>query len=153
MTEKATLALFHFPAPVGIECCISATNATQAAKALCTTGVTLAARGQKYADPADALPGIRKGLKMALAHPGRVFIRESESSDWRELAGNPEDVLLTDRQRHLKTMNNAQIGGERMKQRSLTCDDETWAMFLELGGSRWFRTTVEAAHKKLKKTN
>lgn len=150
--SATSMPLFFFSAPVGVECCVCAPSATQAAKALCTTGNTLSARGQKYLSLSDALPGIRPGLKKAAEHPGMVFIRQPGATAWEALIGDPTKVLLTDRQRHLKTMSNAQIGGSPMKQRALTCDDETWAVFLELGGSSWFRSTVRAAHaKKAKK--
>lgn len=143
-----SMPLFFFDAPVGVECCVCAPNATQAAKALCTTGNTLAARGKKYMSLNDALPSVRPGLKEAAEHPGIVFIRQHGATDWEALTGDPTLVLLTDRQRHLKTLSNAQIGGSPMKQRALSCDDDTWAKFLELGGSSWFRSTVKAAHAK-----
>jgi len=137
--------LFHYTAPVGIECCVCAPNATQAAKALHTTGNTLAARGKKYMSVSEALPGIRAGLVKASEQPGTIFIRQAGAADWEELSGDPGLILLTDRQRNLKTKSNAQIGEKPMKQRTLTCDDETWAAFLELGGSRWFRSAVRKA--------
>ncbi|MBB6559597.1 hypothetical protein HNP48_002264 [Acidovorax soli] len=35
--------------------------------------------------------------------------------------------------------------------KSVGMTQEQWAMFHELGGNKWLRATVEAAHKRLKK--
>lgn len=146
MSVSPKMPLFFYQAPAGIECCVCAKSHNQAAKALCTTGNTLKARGQTFNSPSDASPSIAKGLKLAAKLPGTIYVRDGEQAEWKQLEGDPAAVLLTDKQRRMKTLNNALISAEPMKQRSITCDDETWAKFLELGGSNWFRKTVKATH-------
>lgn len=139
----------HYTSHTDIECCLVASSVSQAAKALATYSATLKSRSKIYRN-ADQVPEeLHQAMAMAVERPGKVIILENGS--WKPLSGDPANKLLDSRQLALRGTSNARIGDTKMEIHSITCDDKTWAKCLELGGSKWFREAVNAAHKRLEK--
>lgn len=144
MTRKTLYV--HYTAPTEVECCVVASSVSRAAKALATTPYTLEARSKIYRSPDQVPENLHPAMAMALERPERVIVLKNDS--WKPLTGDPASTLLSSRQLSLQGSRNAQIGDSPMEVHSITCDAQTWAHFLELGGSKWFRTTVQAAYKR-----
>ncbi|MBA1280290.1 hypothetical protein [Stutzerimonas stutzeri] len=122
-----------------------ANSVSRAAKVLATTPSTLEARGKIFRS-ADQVPDeLHPAMAMAVERAERVIVLKDGT--WRPLTGDPATCLVSARQRAQQGSRNAQIGETRMEIHSVTCDAETWAHFLELGGSKWLRSAVKAAHK------
>ena len=135
----------HYTAPTGVECCLIAPSALSAAKALATRPATLKSRGKVYRSPEQVPEHLHAAMAMAQERPERVIV--ITETGCKPLAGNPSATLLSPRQLALQGSRNAQIGDSPMSIHSLSCDDETWAQFLELGGSKWFRAAVAKAYQ------
>lgn len=136
----------HYTSPTAVECCVVANSKARAAKALATTAPTLAARGKIYNSPEQVPEALHQGMALACERPDRVIV--CMDGTWKPLSGDPANTLMDDRQRALKGVRNAAIGDSPMEIHSVTCDPETWAQFLGLGGSKWFRKTVRTAYKR-----
>ncbi|MCF6783364.1 hypothetical protein [Stutzerimonas stutzeri] len=148
MARNKTLYI-HYTSPTDVRCCVTASSASQAAKLLATTPTTLKLRGKVYSNAEQVPEELHPAMALAVEHPERVIA--FRDGTWKPLSGDPANVLLSSRQRALRGTSNAQIGSEPMQIRSLTCDDQTWAEFLELGGSKWFRETVKRSYKQREK--
>lgn len=136
----------HYKSPTEVECCVVAASKARAAKALATTAPTLASRGKIYNSPEQVPDELHQPMAMACERQERVVV--CVDGTWKLLSGDPANTLIDSRQRALKGVRNAAIGNSPMDIHSITCDAETWSNFLTLGGSKWFRKTVQAAHKR-----
>ena len=147
MAQKALY--IHYTSLTGIECCVVAGSISAAARALATYSATLKSRSKVYKTPEQVPEHLHQAMAMANERPEKVIILENGS--WKPLSGDPANKLLDSRQLALRGTANAQIGANKMEVHSVTCDADTWAKCLELGGSKWFREAVKSAHKRLKK--
>jgi hypothetical protein len=138
----------HFTSLTGVECCLVASSISAAARALATYSATLKARSKIYKSPEQVPEHLHQAMAMANERPEKVIILENGS--WKPLSGDPANKLLDSRQLALRGTSNAQIGASKMEIHSITCDADTWAKCLELGGSKWFRETVKTAHKRMR---
>lgn len=138
--------LFIYDAPTGIRCCVQAQTQNKAAKIIGTTPITLSRRGKKVLDVSTESKTDRAGLKLAAENPGTIVILQNGA--WTLLTESPEKVLMSDYQRLGKSLKNALIDQEPMSTHTIRTTDESWARFLEIGGSKWFRAAVDEEFKR-----